>query len=252
MVPDNNQHEAPDASVRGEGFGDVIASAARKSGLGLAADGRIPGGRDLLRAVGGIRGIAEAVLPGLAFLIIFAFGGGLPLALGVSVGIAVIFTILRIVTRSAATQAVAGLVGAGASAGLALITGEGENNFLLGLITNAVYGAVLLVSMVVRWPLLGVAIGFLMGDGTSWQKDRMKRRVMQWITACWVAMFVLRLAVQLPLYFASAVEPLAAAKLAMGIPLYVPLLLLSWVMTRSVYGQRTPDVAVELSRRQDK
>jgi len=236
--------EADDSSARNAGLGESIASAARRSGLGLAAEGRAPSGRELLRAMGGIRGIAEAVLPGLAFLVLFAFTRQLPLALGISVGVSVVFTVVRLVTRSAPTQAVAGLLGAGASAGLALLTGRGEDNFLLGLITNGAYGAALLVSILVRWPLLGLAIGFVMGDGVAWRKDRAKFRAMQWLTVCWLALFVARLAVQLPLYLSTGlagnVELLAATKLLMGIPLYVPLLLLTWLVTRSVYNTR-PD-----------
>lgn len=234
--------DAGGRDARGGAIGEAIAGAARRGGLALVADGRTPGGRDLLRAMGGVRGIAEAVLPGLAFLVLFAFTRSLPLSLGVSVGVAVVFTLVRVVRRSAPTQAIAGLLGAVASAALALLTGRGEDNFLLGLITNGAYGAAMLVSLLVGWPLLGLAIGFLMGDGTAWRRERSKLRAMQWLTLCWLALFVARLAVQLPLYLsadlADNVELLAAAKLLMGIPLYVPLLLLTWLVTRSVYGAR--------------
>ena len=62
---------APDASDSGD-FARQFAAAAEKSGFGpLARDERLTG-RDLLGAVGGIRGILEALLPGLVFLVVYS------------------------------------------------------------------------------------------------------------------------------------------------------------------------------------
>ncbi|HEY5904896.1 MAG TPA: hypothetical protein VIX39_03720, partial [Actinomycetota bacterium] len=63
--------EADAATTPASDSGDLarqFAAAAEKSGLGaLARDERLTG-RDLLGAVGGVRGILEALLPGLVFL----------------------------------------------------------------------------------------------------------------------------------------------------------------------------------------
>ncbi|MEO6826093.1 MAG: DUF3159 domain-containing protein [Microbacteriaceae bacterium] len=227
---------APDSVARTLGQG--LAAAAKRSGLGAVADGHAPSSRNLLLAMGGVRGLAETILPSLVFLVVYTFTKDVPWAIGTSVLAAVIFTVLRLIARTPVTQAVAGLLGVGASAVLALLTGRGEDNFVLGLLTNGAYGAVLLVSILVGWPLLGLAIGYLMNDGLNWRKDKPKFRAMQLLTALWVAMFVARLAVQLPLYYGHNVEGLAIAKLAMGLPLYVPLLLVSWLIVRSVYPHR--------------
>ena len=100
-------------------------------------------------------------------------------------------------------QAVAGLIGVGVSAALALFTGRAEDNFLFGIGLNSVYVAALLVSMLVRWPLIGLASGYLMGDGLAWRKDRAKFRVMQALTSCWFLLFAARLLFELPLYLAT-------------------------------------------------
>ena len=119
---------------------------------------------------------------------------------------------------------------------LALFTGRAEDFYLPGFWTNGAYGAVLLVSALVGWPLIGVAVGFLMGEQLAWRADPSKRRVMVILTFLWAGLFILRLAVQLPLYYAGNVEWLGATKLLMGIPLYAPLLVVSWLMVRSVYA----------------
>jgi hypothetical protein len=61
---------------------------------------------------------------------------------------------------------------------------------------------------------------------------------MQVLTLCWFALFAARLAVQVPLYFAGNVPALAITKLIMGVPLYAPLLLLSWLMVRASFTRR--------------
>jgi len=95
--------------------------------------------------------------------------------------------------------------------------------------------------MLVGWPLLGLAIGYLMGDGVAWRASRSKRRVMQILTACWLALFAGRLAV-LPLYFAGLTVALGFTKLLMGVPLYATLVLVSWLVTRAVYPpKQAPD-----------
>ena len=219
--------------------GAALADAARKSGLGSLAEAERPNGRVLLEAMGGIRGIVEAVVPGLLFLLVYTFTKNLPLSLGISVGVAAILTIARLIQKTPVASAVGGLIGAVASAVLALITNRPEDNFVLGFLTNGAYGAALLISVLVGWPLIGLIAGYLMSEATAWKKDAVKRRTFAILTLCWAGMFIARLAVQLPLYAAGNVEWLAATKLLMGLPLYAPLLILTWLVVRALY-RKTP------------
>lgn len=218
-------------------FGNQLADAARKAGLGKLADDEKLSAKDMLGALGGIRGLAETIVPGLVFLVIFSFSKNLNWALGVSVALAVVFTLLRIVGKTPVMQAVAGLIGVVVSAALALWTGNGADNFVLGLVTNAAYAVVLLVSMLVRWPLIGLAVGYLMGDGLAWRENKRRFQAMQLLTACWFGLFAARLLVQLPLYFANNVEGLAITKLLMGVPLYAMLLIVSWLIVKAIYAK---------------
>jgi hypothetical protein len=249
--PDRRDDAAPDATATGAGagapgLGDSIAAAARRSGLGqlAATDGST--GAALLGALGGIRGLCETILPGLVFLVLFTFTQNVPLSIGCSVAVAVIFTVARLIGRTPVTQAMAGLIGVGVSAILALITGRGEDNFLLGIWTNAAYAAGILISMLVRWPVIGLAAGYLMGDGVAWRRDKRKYRVMQALTLLWLLLFVARLVVQVPLYLAhtdAATSALALTKLLMGVPLYAPLLLVTWFVVKGQFPQKPADGA---------
>jgi len=155
-------------------IGESLARAAQKSGLGKLAESETPTGTALLGALGGVRGLAETILPGLVFLVLFTFTQNVPLSIGLSVLVAAVFTVVRIVGKTPVTQAVAGLLGVGISAILALITGRGEDNFILGIWTNAAYGAALLISVLVRWPLIGLIAGYLLGDGLAWRRSKGK------------------------------------------------------------------------------
>ena len=52
--------------------------------------------------------------------------------------------------------------------------------------------------------------------------------------------FFARLAVQLPLYLAGDVTALGTLKLIMGLPLFAPLIAVTWLVVRALYP-RTPD-----------
>ncbi len=215
-------------------FGAALGGAARRAGLDPADEGRTH--EVVWSAIGGWRGILESVLPSLAFVVLFTLQPKpLILALGVSVGLAAVFTIIRLIQKSPPSAALGGLVAAAAAAGLALWTGRGEDNFVPGLVTNAVYGSALLVSALIGWSLIGLAAGFLMGEGTAWRQDRRKRRAFFWLGIAWAALFFARLAVQFPLYLAGDVTALGTLKLIMGLPLFAPLIAVTWLVVRALY-----------------
>jgi hypothetical protein len=236
-TPDPEDQRPQSAS---EILGAALGGAARKAGLDPSESASTQ--KVVWSAMGGWRGILESVLPSLAFVVLFTLRPEpLLLPLGVSVGLAAIFTIVRLVQKSPPSAALGGLIAAVAAAGLALWTGRGEDNFVPGLITNAVYGSVILVSALVGWSLIGVAAGFLMGEGTAWRNDRRKRRAFLWLGVAWAALFFARLAVQFPLYLAGDVTALGTLKLVMGLPLFAPLIAVTWLVVRALYPRAPAD-----------
>lgn len=214
-----------------------LASAAQRAGFDRVAEGEPISPRDVLAAMGGWRGVVEAILPGVVFLLVFTVTRQLLPSVVAPALLGVVFIGVRLVQRSQVTPAIGGLIGILISALLALRTGDGKDFYLFGLWTNGAYGAFLLISVLVGWPILGVAVGFLMGEGTSWRSDRPKFRAMRMLTLVWVGFFALRLAVQLPLYVVGNVEALGVTRLLMGTPLYGVLLVASWLFVRAVYAK---------------
>lgn len=214
-------------------LGQALGQAALKAGLDPNQDAST--GHVVWRAMGGWRGVLESVLPSLAFVVLFTVTQNLVAALGISVGLAAVFTVIRLIQRSTLAAALGGLIATGAAAALALWTGRGEDNFVPGLITNALYGTAFLVSALIGWSIIGLIAGFLMNEGTAWRTDRRKRRTFFWLAIAWAALFYARLAVQLPFYLAGDVTTLGTLKLIMGLPLFAPLVAVTWLAARALY-----------------
>ena len=221
-----------------QNFRESFAEAMRKTGLGQVAPGEVPTTKSLLKAVGGIHGLVESVLPGLGFLVLYSLTRNVPLSVLAPVALAVVFVIIRLVSRTPITQAVAGVIGIALSAVLALVSGRAEANFLPGIIINIITLLVLLASIAVRWPLIGLIVGFLTNEPTQWRQNRAKRRILYLATWLWSALFALRLGVEIPLFLANEIQWLGGTKLLLGVPLYAGVLWVTWLLVRAVYSRQ--------------
>jgi hypothetical protein len=209
-------------------------SAAKRLGVN-SVDGTLSlDGKSMIQGMGGKLGIAETIIPSVLFGVSFALTGQPIIAVSLAGGTSALFILYRLITRKSASSALIGALAVGFAAWLALREGgDAVDYFVPGLITNAVYGSVLLISILVRWPIIGVLVEILRGNATSWRKDRKTLTVYSLVTAMWVGFFSLRLAVQVPLYFAGSTELLATARVAMGPPLYALVILITWLILRA-------------------
>nr|WP_208392839.1 DUF3159 domain-containing protein [Frigoribacterium faeni] len=216
-----------------------LRAAAQKAGIGQVAPGEVPTASALLSAIGGVRGLVESIVPGLGFVVVYTLTGELLPSVLIPVVLAVLFVVARAVQRGPVAQALAGVLGIALSAGIALLSGRAEGNFVPGVVINAVSLLAMVVSIAVRWPLVGVVVGLLTNEGGAWRQDRAKRRVLVLVTWLWAGLFAARLAVQVPLLLSGQVAALAALKLVMGVPLYAGVLWVTWLLVRTVYRARS-------------
>jgi hypothetical protein len=213
---------------------NLKASAAKRLGVS-STEGKLSlDGKSVLEGMGGKLGIAETILPSVLFGSSFAITGQALIAVSLAGGTSALFILYRLITRRSASSALIGALAVGFAAWLALRDGgQAVDYFIPGFITNAVYAIALLVSILVRWPLIGVLVELLRGQGTLWRKDRKIVTVYSLVTGLWVGFFSLRLAVQVPLYVSGSAELLAAARVAMGPPLYAGVILVTWLILRA-------------------
>jgi Protein of unknown function (DUF3159) len=188
---------------------------------------------DLAEALGGRHGIADSSLPGLAFVCAYvATGNDLETSIWVAVGMGALLMALRLLRRETVQFALAGFVGVAIAAFVAKQTGRAEDFFLPGLLLNTAYAAAYAISIAIRWPLIGVILESIAGAGTSWRRDPAKVRNYSRASWVWVGVFLVRLAVQLPLYLAGAVVALGVARAAMGFPIFILAVWLTYLVLR--------------------
>jgi hypothetical protein len=207
---------------------------AKRLGLESTESGYELNKKSLLDSIGGPLGIAEAVLPATLFSFAYALTKDALTAVAIAASSSLVFILVRLLQRKALTQAVVGALAIALAAFLALRDGgQAADYFVPGFITNAVYGTVLLTSVLLRRPIMGY-VAQLLFSLEGWREHKPSYRRLRLVTLIWVGFFTTRLAVQLPLYFAGAVEALALARAVMGAPAYAGLLPLTWVMLRRI------------------
>jgi hypothetical protein len=207
----------------------------------------------LASALGGRRGMLEAAVPTLIFTLTFLTTRDLRLAIGVSVATALLLLVVRAVHRSTVQFVVNSLVGIGIGAFFAWRSAQGGGSadeqalayFLPGIIYNGGYAALMVLSNLVRWPLVGFMVGSVAGDPTEWHRDPQVVRLCRNLTWMLAAPCVVRLLVQLPIWLAgnAADDPtpmiaaLGVSKVVMGWPLQIlGLAGMAWLLARN----RTP------------
>ena len=176
----------------------------------------------VLNALGGKRGLIDSGLPSLVFLIVFNISGkDVNAALYAAVALSIVLTLLRLLKRETIQHAISGLIGVGICALISKRTGNAADFYLPGLWINAGYGLLYAITNLVKWPILGVMLGPILGENLLWRKD--PARLNAYIKAgwLWVAMFAARLIVQYPLYKSGNINILGTARLLMGYPLFI-------------------------------
>jgi hypothetical protein len=190
-------------------------------------------GIPLAEAVGGPLGIAEATLPFIAFTIAWT-ASGRDVAFGaiVAVAISAALAVARLIKGESTQFAISGLIGVAIGAFVAARTGEASAFFLPGILINTGWLLAYLISITIRRPLLGLLVSRLTNEGSAWHTDRERLRTYSRASWIWVALFAIRLAIQLPLYLTDSVALLAVARVLTGAPLFALGLWLSYLLLR--------------------
>lgn len=208
--------------------------------------------KKLSEALGGVRGMLEAAVPTIAFTILFLVLHDLRLAIIVSVGCAGVLLLVRLVQKSSPQFVLNALFGIGLGALFAWRAARGGGDageqalayFLPGLLYNLVYATVMVLTILIRWPLVGFIVGSVAGgDPTAWRADRHVVRLCSRLTWLLALPCIVRVVTQAPIYLAgkngwwstdSAVAALGVSKLAMGWPLQIAALAaMVWVLARN-------------------
>jgi hypothetical protein len=189
--------------------------------------------KDFFQALGGWGALLDIGLPWIAFLIVYAATDhNLRVALIVAVACGAAVALLRLIRRQPLRNVFGGFVGVLISAWVANRTGNAKDVYVPGLLTNLGYGALYLITVLVRWPLFGVLYGVITQTGAAWRKDPAMLKGFSRATLVFVALFAVRLIVQVPLYFTGSLNALGIAKIGLGLPFYALALWLAYAVLR--------------------
>ena len=191
----------------------------------------------LSHALGGWRGSIETALPTVAFIALWSWRQDLKLAVWSAVGVALVLAVARLIQRSNLQHVLGAVFATAIAAFFAMRSGKAEDAFLPGMLLSGAYLVGTVVSILARWPV----VGFLVGAGDpraaedpfAWRRDPGMVRVCSRLTWVLVALYAVRLSIQVPLYLAAQVEALGVAKIVLGWPLWIAgVAVMGWLLVR--------------------
>ena len=176
-------------------------------------------------ALGGWRGSLEAALPMLAFVLVWTVRHEARTALLTAAVVTIVLALVRLVQRQSLQFVISAALATALAAFFVLRSGRAEDAFLPSLLKSAGFGVGTLVSVLVRWPVVGFMVSAgdprMAEDPFGWHRDRGLVRVCSRLTMVLVALYAVRLAVMLPLYLAGQVAWLGVATVVLGWPLWL-------------------------------
>ena len=196
----------------------------------------------IVQALGGKKGLFDSGIPSIVFLVVFNIRDDVREAAMVALALSAVLGVFRLLRREKLQSAVTGVIGVLICYLLVRSTGKAEDFYLPGLFINAGYGAVYLITNLAGWPIIGLVLGPLLGEDMHWRKVPERKRAYQRAGWLWVGLFLLRIAVQLPLYLAGYINALGIARLVMGYPLFIAVAWGTWVIIKQVPVAKKPEM----------
>ncbi|WP_197381791.1 DUF3159 domain-containing protein [Mycolicibacterium mengxianglii] len=187
----------------------------------------------ILDRIGGPKGFVYSTIPIVVFVTANLF---LPLTatIAAAVTVAVALTVLRLLAGERYTSAAGGLIGVAVAAAVVMLTGSAKNYFLVGIWASFAGFILTLASVLARWPVTGIIWSFLHGGKYRWRTNRAVLRAHTLATLAAATVLGSRFVVQQWLYLADHTSALGMARVAMGMPLSVlVIVIVVWAFRRS-------------------
>ena len=185
--------------------------------------------------IGGPRGALEGMLPPIVFVVAYiATSSNLGVAALSALAVGIFLAVLRIVRGEKPVRVLGALVVVIIAATVAYITGDATAYFWPLVAANLASALIFAGSIVIRWPLMGVFVGPLVGTRMRWREDPALVRAYSIATWPWVILNIVRGVVQIPLIQGQELWALAAIR-----PVFYGLVVLTvmwawWLVKRNL------------------
>ena len=181
--------------------------------------------------LGGRRGALESALPSVVFVTVYlSTGSELSTGLIAALLTAAALAAARVWRKEKPVRVLGGLVAVSFAAVVAARTGNAADYFLPSLLANIASALVWAFSIVAGWPMLGVILGFALGQKTRWRADPDLVRAYSRASWIWTASFLVRAAVNTPLYLTDNLVGLGISRVLLGWPMVLVVIALSWAV----------------------
>nr|BFE62596.1 DUF3159 domain-containing protein [Dactylosporangium thailandense] len=205
----------------------------------------------MAQQLGGVRGLVESSIPITLFIVVNFLGDhykwwSLQTSLIIAVGAALSLAVYRLTRRESVRHALNGVFGIALGAYIAWKSGDAKDVYLPGMLLTVGYVVGMLVSVLIRRPLVGWLWSVTLDGGTTrWYDNLRLRRAFMWLTVLWAVVYALKLGVQILIYrdtSADSDDLLGIARLALGWPPYALLAALTvWRARRILRDEPEPE-----------
>ena len=184
--------------------------------------------------LGGRGAALDATVPSIAFVAGWLLTNhSVGWAALIAVAAAVVVGAIRLARGDKIRAVLIGAFVVSVAALVAMYTGRAIDFFLVQLLSNAASGLAFVVSWAIRWPLLGVIIGALLGQRTRWRQDPDLLRAYGRATLVYAIQYGIRVIVFGYLWWQGDVLASGIARVALSWPLYVLMLAPTWWVFRA-------------------
>ncbi len=199
--------------------------------------------QELAELVSGRVAMADGVFPPLVFVGVNAVWDLVPAAV-IGIGSAIAITSWRLVRGRRLRFALAGLFGTLLAVVLALRSGSADDYFIPGIVGGALTSLLILVSIVFRKPFVAWTSWVVRGWPLHWYWHPRVRPAYSRVTWLWLAFFTARTLLQGYLYREGSTELLGVARVVLGWPALLVLLVATYVLGRRwLVGLAGPSVS---------
>lgn len=186
---------------------------------------------ELRELFSGRTGVADGIFPPLVFVSANSAWGLTPAAV-LGVGSALAISGWRLLAGRPLRFALAGLLGTIIAVLLAVRSGSADGYFLPGIVSSAATTALIVVSTLARRPFVAWTSWLTRGWPLGWYWHPQVRPAYARASWMWAGFFAMRAIVQWQLFVAGETVALGIARVAMGWPLLLVLLIATYVLGR--------------------
>lgn len=189
----------------------------------------------LNQLLGGWYGVVETAAPPVLFVGAYLLTGrNLTIAVIVGIAVGILLAAIRLARKERPGRVLGALLVVVLGAIFAARTGNAADFFWPRVLANVLSALAFAFSIAIRWPLLGVIVGPMLGTRMRWRNDPVLLKAYSRATWWWVLLSVIRGAIQIPLILNDQLVWLAAVSVLFYVLVVLTVAASWWTIKRTI------------------